>query len=277
MGNILGIRSLLTQPPYAILCDTRAHFLTVEGGGVFTFTGAVPQPVLASNGRYLTLEDIQPHVKVHRKGVQENSAPTRVIALENTLDGMIMPLSEMRRISKFAHENDIKLHLDGARLWEAVVAGAESPGQYQSLLSDHCSLFDTVTMCFSKGLGAPVGSILVGSQAVIHQARQSKHSIGGDIRQPGIVTACALTAVKTTFQGGLLKKTHEVAKQLATFWEERCHGKLLYPTDTNIVWLDFSGQNFALEDLEQRAQQKGVFVRTERIIIHYRKYITSSA
>lgn len=238
---------------------------------MFAFTGALPQPVEASNGQYLTLEDILPHVKIPSPESRSSFVPTRVIALENTLRGMTLPLSEARRISQFARANGIKLHLDGARLWEAVVAAAESPSEYRALLSEYCSLFDTVTMCFSKGLGAPVGSILVGNEKIISQARSLRHSIGGAARQPGLLTACALTAVKTTFEGGLLKRTHEIAKELGSFWVEKCRGGLLYPVQTNMVWLDCSSLKFELQDLSLKAQQRGISISRERIIIHYRK------
>lgn len=160
MGNLLALRSHLAKPPYGVLCDARAHFLTTEAGGTFALTGATPQPVQPSNSRYITLEDIMPLVQLD-DGVSVHMIPTRVIVIENTLRGIMTPYEEAERICNFAHQRDIKVHLDGARLWEAVVASTESPSDYSSCLSQYCRLFDTVTMCFSKGLGAPVGSILV--------------------------------------------------------------------------------------------------------------------
>lgn len=271
MGNVLAVRTLLTQPPYGVLCDARAHCLTTEAGGAFAFTGAVAQPVEASNGQHLTLEDVMPHVKINSNN-SLHIVPTRVIVLENTLRGMIMPLNEARRICDFAHKNDIKVHLDGARLWEAVVAGAESVGEHLSLLREYCSLVDTATLCFSKGLGAPVGGILVGKETDIHQARWLRQSIGGGVRQPGLLTACAYTAVKRTFECGLLKRTHEIARELGRFWKEGCGGRLLYPIQTNMVWLDLSNQRFTLEDLIARAEGKGIYITRERLVVHYRKY-----
>src|SRR3954465_1312547 len=110
--------------------------------------------VVPKNGIYLTLEDIQANVYLDD---DVHTCPTRVISLENTLNGMVMPLEEVQRISAFARENGLKVHCDGARLWEAAASGAGS-------LAEYSAFFDTITLCFSKGLGAPVGSVLLGDK-----------------------------------------------------------------------------------------------------------------
>ncbi|KAI9896151.1 hypothetical protein N3K66_009051 [Trichothecium roseum] len=263
MGNLIALRSLLVQPPYSILCDDRAHCLTTEAGGIFAFAGAVSQAVHASNGKYLTLEDILPHVRLGH-GEKVHTCPTRVISLENTLRGMVMPLDETRRICDFAHENGIKVHLDGARLWEVAASGAGT-------LSNYCALFDTVTMCFTKGLGAPAGAVMVGSQDVVRQARWIRQSIGGSIRQPGMLAEAAYVAVKETFEGGRLAGTHRVAARIAREWETG-GGKLKHPADTNMVWLDFDGESFGLDDLIRRGRERGVYVHRDRIVVHYREF-----
>ncbi|KAJ5266726.1 pyridoxal phosphate-dependent transferase [Penicillium angulare] len=126
MGNLVSLRCLLHQPPYSIMCDERSHCLTNEAGGVFAFAGAIPQPIRPANDKYITLEDILPIIKLGH-GEKVHACPTRVISLENTLRGMVMPLAEARRIGDFAHANGIRVHLDGARLWEAVASGAGVP------------------------------------------------------------------------------------------------------------------------------------------------------
>ncbi|KFY32327.1 hypothetical protein V494_07873, partial [Pseudogymnoascus sp. VKM F-4513 (FW-928)] len=133
MGNQLALRALLTQPPHAVLCDDRAHILEWEAGGVASLSGALVHGVEARNGRYLTLEDVQRKVVLSD---DVHACPTRVISLENTLGGSIMPLEETRRISEWARGEGIKMHLDGARLWEAVTAGAGS-------LEEFTRCFDT--------------------------------------------------------------------------------------------------------------------------------------
>ncbi|KAL2885390.1 l-allo-threonine aldolase [Ceratocystis lukuohia] len=235
MGNQLAMRALLTQPPYAVLSDSRSHIVMYEAGSASSLSGAMMVRVTPSNGMHLTLEDIIPHVTL---GDDIHTCPTRVISLENTLDGLIFPPSEIYRIAAYASEHSIKLHCDGARLWEAVAAGSGT-------LRELCTPFDTVTMCFSKGLGAPAGSILVGSASVIKHARWTRKAIGGGVRQPGLLTAAARVAVDTTFgvgpggEGGKLKAVHEVARKVESLWAG-FGGKVTCPVHTNMVWLDLA-------------------------------------
>ncbi|KAK2850703.1 hypothetical protein FQN49_005403 [Arthroderma sp. PD_2] len=264
MGNQVGIRTHLTQPPYAVLCDHRGHIINYEGGGVSTWTGAYVKGIVPKNGNYLTLEDIKPHVVLSD---DVHGCPTRLISLENTLDGMIMPLDEMKRISEWAHGNGLNVHLDGARLWEAVVAGAGS-------LSDFTSLVDSVSLCFSKGLGAPIGSVLVGSKEFIKKARWFRKSIGGGTRQSGVIAAAAQVALDQTFgtgpngQGGKLLGSHQMAKKIAALWTEK-GGKLKNPVETNMVWLDLESSKVSNEDWIEIGRQQGLNVRGGRLVVHY--------
>jgi threonine aldolase len=227
-------------------------------------TGATVKPVVPKNGIYLTLEDIKANVVISDN---VHDCPTRVISLENTLNGMIMPLSEVKRISQFARENDIKMHCDGARLWEAVVAGAGS-------LPDFCSQFDTLSLCFSKGLGAPVGSIIVGDAKTLQHARWTRKSIGGGMRQPGFITAVARVAVDETFgtkpdgSDGLLKQTHEMAKKVEALWTG-LGGTLVHPVHTNMAWLDIEAANCSLEKFTELSEAEGLKVGGGRLVTHY--------
>ena len=264
MGNQLALRSHLTQPPHSVLCDYRAHILEWEAGGAASLTQALVKGVVPSNGVYLTLEDIEKKVVL---GDDIHSCPTGVIALENTLGGTIMPLGEVKRISAFAREHGIKLHCDGARLWEAVVAGAGS-------LPDFTREFDSVSLCFSKGLGAPVGSILVGSKKFIKQARWVRKSIGGGMRQPGVLTAAARVAVDETFgkgpngEGGLLKNCHLIAKKIAKMWTEM-GGKLDRPTETNMVWFNFEDLHLGEDEFVAIGKRHGLRFADARLVVHY--------
>ena len=264
MGNQLALRSHLTQPPHSILCDYRAHILVWEAGGAASLSQALVNGAVPKNGVYLTLEDIEKNVVL---GDEIHGCPTRVISLENTLGGTIMPLSEVRRISAFAKEHGIKLHLDGARIWEAVVAGAGS-------LPDYTKEFDSVSLCFSKGLGAPVGSILVGSKEFIKQARWVRKSIGGGLRQPGVVTAAARVAVDETFgtgpngEGGLLKKSHITAKKIAKMWTEM-GGKLDQPTETNMVWFNLEDLHLTGDEFAAIGKKHGLRFLAGRLVVHY--------
>jgi threonine aldolase len=264
MGNQLALRSHLTQPPHSVLCDYRAHILVYEAGGAASLSGALVNGVVPSNGIYMTLEDVKKNVKL---GDEIHSAPTRVISLENTLGGTIMPLSEVKKISAFAREHGIKLHLDGARIWEAVVAGAGS-------LPDFCKEFDSVSLCFSKGLGAPVGSILVGKKAFIKHARWVRKSIGGGLRQLGVVTAAARIAVDETFgkgpngEGGLLRGSHVMAKSIAKLWTDM-GGRLGKPVETNMVWFDLEEAGWSEEEFAELGKEYGLRLLGGRLVVHY--------
>jgi threonine aldolase len=184
-----------------------------------------------------------------------------------------MPLSEVKRIVEWAHAKGVKVHLDGARLWEAVVSGAGS-------LSDYASLFDSVSLCFSKGLGAPIGSIIVGSKEFIDRACWFRKSIGGGTRQAGVISSAARVAVEETFgpdpngQGGKLKNTHIRAKRVAEMWTSR-GGQLAQPVETNMVWLDLSASGVGPNDLAEIGKDKGLQLLGNRLIIHYRKSLAN--
>lgn len=258
MGNQVALRSHLTAPPQAILCDRRGHIIQYEAGGVATLSQALVQPIDAKNKKYITLEEVKQYAVLSD---DVHACPTRVISLENTLNGTIMPLEEVRKISAFARENGIIMHLDGARLWEAVAAGAGT-------LKEFCAEFDSVSLCFSKGLGAPIGSIIIGSKAFIKRSRWIRKSIGGGLRQAGVVAAPARVAVEETFLGGKLKQSHENAKRIEKMWTD-LGGKTSYPVDTNMVWLDIEASGLDLNRFIDLGQQYGVVVRGGRLVIHY--------
>ncbi|RAL61654.1 hypothetical protein DID88_002723 [Monilinia fructigena] len=264
MGNQIALRSHLIQPPYSVLCDHRAHILEWEAGGTASLCGALVKGVAPSNGVYLTLKDVEKHVTISD---DIHSCPTRVISLENTLAGTIMPFDEVKAIAGFARKHGIKLHMDGARLWEAVVAGAGS-------LTDFTRECDSVSLCFSKGLGAPVGSMLVGKKDFIKHARWVRKSIGGGLRQAGVLTAAARVAVDETFgkgpngEGGLLRESHKTAKKIATLWEG-LGGKLQQPTETNMVWLDLEDAGISAEEFSALGKEKGLKLLAGRLVVHY--------
>ncbi len=234
---------------------------------VSALTGAMVQPVIPRNGLYLTLEDVQAHAVT---GEDIHDCPTRVISLENTINGVVLPLAEARGIAEWARARGIKLHCDGARLWEAAAAGAGS-------LADYAACFDTVTLCFSKGLGAPIGSVLVGSAAAIRHATWVRKSIGGGLRQAGVVAAAARVAVDETFgtgpngEGGLLRHTHALAKAIASLWTAR-GGRLLYPVDTNMFWLDLAASGVDPATIDALGAAEGLKLHGERFVVHYQIY-----
>lgn len=219
---------------------------------------------MPSNGTHLTLEDITANVILSS---DVHACPTRVISLENTLNGMIMPLAEVARISAFAREHGIRMHCDGARLWEAVAAGAGT-------LSEFCAAFDTVSLCFSKGLGAPVGSIIVGDKQTLTHSRWVRKSLGGGMRQPGFITAAARVAVDETFgltedgQGGLLRGGHEMAKKVEGVWTGM-GGKLVHPVHSNMCWIDIEAHGWSTEQFTEVCKEEGLVAGGGRLVTHY--------
>jgi threonine aldolase len=171
MGNQVALRSHLQGPPHGIVTDPNTHIMQWEAGGVASLCGALMQTVLPRNGRYVTLEDIRTVAVI---GDDIHYCPTRVVSLENTINGAVVPLEEMRRIYAWSRAEGIAVHLDGARLWEAVAAGAGT-------LEDYCACADSVSLCFSKGLGAPMGSILVGTEGFVKRARGIRKMLGGGV------------------------------------------------------------------------------------------------
>lgn len=264
MANQLGLRTLLTQSPYAILADSRAHILTNEAGGPAFLSGAMIQAVEPSNGKYLRLEDIEANAVLTDNG---HKCPTRVIALENTISGVIAPLAEMVKVSRWARERDIKIHLDGARLFEAVAAGAGS-------LQAYCRLVDTVTVDFSKDLGAPMGAMLLGGSAHIAHARWIRKSNGGGMRQAGVISAAARVAVEEQFgsgdcgQAGKLRQVHENAKKVGEMWQRR-GGKFTKEIETNQVWIDLQALGIEDEEWNEIGKSQGVSLDGLRLVFHH--------
>lgn len=235
-----------------------------EAGGVALLSGALAIPIDPANRHHLTLTDIKKYA-VTSKDV--HACPTRLICLENTLAGTVLPLDECQAISQWAREQQppIAMHLDGARLWEAVASGAGS-------LRDYCACFDSISLCFSKGLGAPIGSMIVGSTSLIERARHLRKAIGGGMRQAGVVTAAARVGVDETFLGGKLAATHERAKEVARLWEEK-GGCIERSCETNMVWLDLEKARVAPEAFVEAGVKEGVKVRGGRLVVHYRTFI----
>lgn len=249
---------------------------------VSSLTGATTQPIQpTTNGLYLTLEDIQAHAILDDN---VHYCPTRVISLENSLDGLIMPLSEIERIGAFARAHNIKLHCDGARLWEVVAASSSSSSSSSASpngpsLRDYAANFDTLTLCFSKGLGAPIGSVLVGRAATIQHARRIRKMLGGGLRQSGVVAAAARVAVDATFgagprgEGGLLRATHEMARRVEALWAGVAGGSMEVPVQTNMCWLDLGGagggRGVTAGRLEALGAEAGLKLMGNRIVTHY--------
>lgn len=256
MGNQIGVRLHLHQPPHSVLCDYRAHVYSEEACGLAILSQAMVTPVHPANGLYITLDDVKRWVTL---GDDIHTAPTKVISLELTIGGVLTPLEDIRAISEFAHANDIKVHCDGARLWNASAASGH-------LLSEYCQYFDTVSMCVSKGLGAPVGGVLASTAANIKRAAWLRKQQGGGIRQAGVLTAAALVALRDVLP--TMKETHRKAKQL-----EKDLGAMgvvpQIPVDTNFFFIDAAKSGINMGVLLDRCEKHNVRLMDERIALHH--------
>ena len=259
MGNQLCLRALLVQPPYSVICDHRAHIYTDEAGATSLISQAHLIPVIPKNGLYMTLEDIKANIVISD---DIHFSPTRVISLENTISSVIHPLAEIKRICEFARQNGIKVHLDGARLWNACsVPGAPS-------LAEYAAEVDSLMVCVSKSLGAPFGSFVIGSRELVAKANHIRKLLGGGMRQVGILTAMADIAVTETFLGGRLAEANAYAKMIEAAWL-RCGGKMLLPVDTNAAWIDLESRGVSEDIWQQVAAEKGVRIGGVRVMCHY--------
>ncbi|MFC1620447.1 low-specificity L-threonine aldolase [Candidatus Neomarinimicrobiota bacterium] len=203
MSNQIAIKAH-TQPGDEVICEAGAHILNFEAGGPAFHSQVQLRPLSGDLGVFTAdqvLEAIRPK-NVH-------VPPTRLITIENTHNnagGTIFPLDEIRQIAEIAGDHDLRLHMDGARLMNAVVAtGIEA--------REWAAPFDSVSICLSKGLGAPVGSVLCGSREFIERTHRYRKIFGGGMRQAGIIAAGGLYAIRHNVPD--LAKDHERAQQLA--------------------------------------------------------------
>lgn len=266
MGNQVAIRAHLQGPPHSVVTDYRSHIVQHEAGGVSSLCGAMLLMADAKNGKYLTLEDVKGKAMLSD---DIHACPTKLISLENTLSGIVMPLEECQRISSWAREHGIGMHLDGARLWEAAAAGGETQEEQVALLKEYCKCFDTISLCFSKGLGAPIGSIVVFSSPQLRErARHVRKAIGGGLRQAGVVTAAARVSVEDTFLGGKLRACHDRARQISEMWQS-LGGKVSNPVETNMVWIDLEAAGISKLDFIALGEKAGLRFMGGRLVVHY--------
>lgn len=258
LSNQVGLRCQLYQPPHSILCDHRAHVYTSEAAGLAILSQAMVTPVIPANGVYLTLEDIKKHI-INYEDV--HIAPTKVISLENTLGGSIMPIEEIKRISEYAQSVNIKMHLDGARLWHASIETGIPMDEY-------CKYFDSVSLCLSKGMGAPVGSVLVGDADFIKRARWIRKQQGGGIRQAGLLAQAANVAIDEIWP--TMKETHALVKNTVQFLNENYGIKTELPPDTNFIYVDAKASGLDIHILYEEATKRGVkMFDYNRLVFHH--------
>jgi threonine aldolase len=203
------------------------------------------------------LQDIKDNIIISD---DSHFAPTEIVALENTLNGTIFPQEEIIAISEYVHSLGLKFHLDGARIWHVA---AETQTSLRELLAP----FDSVSLCFSKGLGAPVGSVLVGPKAYIAKARRFRKLFGGGMRQTGILAACAAYALTHNFPK--FPKVHALAKKLETGLEEiGC--TILSRAETCMIFYDPTPIGVTFDEIGDRgsALPEPLFLGGSRLVVH---------
>jgi threonine aldolase len=212
-----------------------AHSYRWEGGGAAVFGSVQPQPLNHQPDGTLALDDIAAAVKPD----DAHFARTRLLALENTLGGKLMPMAYLQQATELARQHGLARHLDGARLFNAAVAQAAALGTDPYLEARRiATCFDSVSVCFSKGLGAPVGSALCGSRELITRAHRIRKMAGGGMRQSGLLASAADFAL--TNQVKRLAEDHALAARLAAGLS-RLPGLVVEPPQTNIVFVDLAG------------------------------------
>ncbi|CAO1615089.1 unnamed protein product [Sympodiomycopsis kandeliae] len=259
MSNQLALRTHLLQPPHSVLMDDRCHVHRYEAGALATLSGATSLTIRPSNGRYLRWdEDIAPNLVLEDN---IHYAPTKVISLENTLNGTLFPQEEIVKISKHARELGVIMHLDGARIWNVSAETGLS-------IAELCEPFDSVSLCLSKGLGAPIGSILVGSSKFIGKGKHFRKMYGGGIRQCGPIVAAARVAIEDHFPK--LKATHEMAAWLQSELTS-LGADMLFPAETSMLWVETSPLGFSCDEFNARlaAQDPPIKGGAPRFVIHH--------
>ncbi|MBM3158748.1 MAG: aminotransferase class I/II-fold pyridoxal phosphate-dependent enzyme [Bacteroidetes bacterium] len=223
MTNQIAIKCH-TQPGDEIICDENSHIYQYEGGGI-AFNALCSVKLLAGNYGRITASQIESSVQpddVHRP-------ISRLVSLENTSNrggGSCYDFEEIKQIRNVCNKNQLALHLDGARLWNALIAKNESALQYGQV-------FDSISVCLSKSLGCPVGSLLVGSSSFIKKARRVRKVFGGGMRQAGFLAAAGIYALDNHLER--LKIDHVHAATLASTLLSLPFVKKVLPVETNIV------------------------------------------
>ncbi len=252
MANQVAIR-LHCAAGDELICEQDCHIYNYEQGAFSQLSGVVARTVVGQQG-VLQVKQLEGLIRPDN----EHMVRTRLLCLENTHNrggGKVWPWETIETISAWARGHGLRLHLDGARLFNAVVASGINA-------ADWASLFDTVSVCFSKGLGAPVGSALVGPRDLIRQARRHRKVLGGGMRQCGIIAAGALYALDHHLDR--LAEDHELAKQLAEQIRPIPGLTLAHdPVETNIVYFDVAPELGTAPELVRDLAEAGVLMLAE--------------
>lgn len=247
MTNQIAIKCH-TQPGDEVICEQLSHVYIYEAGGIAFNSGCQVRTIAGDRGRIKAqqvLEAINP-IDIHK-------APSKLVSLENTANrggGSCYDLKDIREIKKVCLEHGLKLHLDGARLFNAIVKKKEDP-------KDYGKLFDSISICLSKGLGAPVGSVLIGSAEFIKRARRVRKIFGGGMRQAGYLAAAGIYAVENNIER--LAKDHHHAEKIAGCLAKKEFIGDIMPLETNILIFEVKGK-FTPASLKSTLAEEGILV-----------------
>ncbi len=270
MANQTAIK-LHTQPGEQLIADKWAHVYNYEGGGV-SFNSGVSCCLLDGNRGMITAEQVAGAIN---NPEFYHSPLTSLVCVENTTNkggGACYDFEEFKKIRQVCDANNLKFHLDGARIWNALVATNDHP-------KDYGKVFDTISVCLSKGLGAPIGSLLLSDKATIHRALRIRKILGGGMRQVGYLAAAGLYALDHHIER--LSEDHRRAKELAVVLQKLSWVAEVEPVETNILIFSV---NTAIDEnqLIDKLKQKGIAISSMghgklRIVTHldYREVMHS--
>ncbi|MGB5172508.1 MAG: GntG family PLP-dependent aldolase [Eudoraea sp.] len=247
MTNQTAIK-LHTQPGEQLICDKYAHVYNYEGGGVSFNSGVSCKLIDGDRGMMKAKqveEAINPPDFYH-------SPLTSLVCIENTTNkggGACWDMEELKKIKEICRTNNLAYHLDGARLWNAMVTSGHTPEQYGAL-------FDTISVCLSKGLGCPVGSLLVGNKTLIDKALRIRKVLGGGMRQAGYLAAAGIYALDNHIKR--LKEDHIKAKEIAEVLETLLFVKKVEPTETNIIIFELNESKMGELDFMELMRQNNI-------------------
>ncbi len=260
MTNQIGIK-VLTQPYDEVICYQGAHIYKYEGGGLAGNSNVSVRLLKGDRGR-ISVEEIAPNIN----SLDSHYPRTSVVALENTVvreAGSYYTLKQMEFVCSFARSKSLRTHLDGARLFNALTETGDKPDS----MGKH---FDTVSICLSKGLGAPVGSVLVCKKEYEAQARRMRKVFGGGMRQSGFLAAAGIYALDHHI--ARLKEDHRRAKSLGQALQGLSYVKQLMPVDTNIVIFELAAsvtpERFLTRLLEHQIKALAFSATEIRMVTH---------
>lgn len=262
MANQTAIK-LHTQPGEQLICDKYAHVFNYEGGGV-SFNSGVSCRLVDGHRGMMTAEQVEASINPPDF---YHSPLSSLVCIENTTNkggGACWDFSELQKIRKVCDEHHLKYHLDGARLWNALVAKKEDPKSYGAL-------FDTISVCLSKGMGCPVGSVLVGDSETIAKALRVRKVLGGGMRQAGFLAAAGIYAMDHHIDR--LEDDHKKAAEIGKVLSKLDFIKKVEPIETNIIIFELdesqmSSQNFLKKLEENQISIIGMGQGKLRIVTH---------